>query len=190
MFTRVHPQLSLPLQLLFPSHLAPLSQSQHNQVPPSAMGISLPKCQFLSNQAGTRAVNHKLATECQWNKLRLCFNPHSVNRDMVMNWSIQGQDLCVCGLISTNLSLHYEFEKLHFSSSLQPFFESLVIICFHIALQMKSIGTSVSLDLYEQVCVGSLVKLLSKCTLRELLNFEKNLHFMESGSICLCSLLK
>ncbi|KAJ4934004.1 hypothetical protein JOQ06_006812, partial [Pogonophryne albipinna] len=35
----------------FPSHLAPLSESQHNQVPPSAMGISLPKCQFLSNRA-------------------------------------------------------------------------------------------------------------------------------------------
>lgn len=41
----------------------PLSQSQHNQVPPSAMGISLPKCQFLGNRAGTRPIT----TGCQLN---------------------------------------------------------------------------------------------------------------------------
>lgn len=60
------PYPSLPLSLLFPfpSHLAPLSSLSTIKCPPSAMGISLPKCQFLSNRAGTRALNRKLATEC------------------------------------------------------------------------------------------------------------------------------
>lgn len=82
------------LQFPIPSHLAPLPQFQYNQMPLSAIDISLPQCQFLGNCTGTTAIT----TNCQLNAYE---QAHAITINHTQNISV---DILITSLWITGLN--------------------------------------------------------------------------------------
>lgn len=145
MFAIAHPRLPPSCWFPFPSLLAPLAQPLHNQVPPSAMGLSLPKCQFLGNQAGTRAI----ATWCYLHANEQV-EVRSVNRAQNIPVEILNTFPWLTRLYSTiaKASLHVcarsGLEKCHFSQSLLIM---VPILTFKLSYE-QAINIDISVSLY------------------------------------------
>lgn len=151
MFAIAHPRLLLSCWFPFPSLLAPLAQPQHNQVPPSAMGLSLPKCRFLGNQAGSTAI----VTWCYLHaneQVRVS----SVNRAQNIPVEILNTFPGLTRLYSTiaKASLHVfartGLEKCHFSQSLLIM---VPILTFKLSYE-QAINIDISASLYLPVNTG------------------------------------
>lgn len=134
--------------ILFPSLLASLAQPQHNQVAPSAMGLSLPKCQFLGNQAGTRAIGAK----CHLNaNEQVPFR--SINRALKVPVYILNAFLGLTRLNSTtakallHLGAPSAVEMCHFSHSLLIM---VTILTFKLSYE-QAINIDISVSLH-QLC--------------------------------------